>query len=249
MQQKKAGVEVVQIFDSWAGLLKEDDLEEYCFTPNKNLVNALNLFNDFKPGTFNMPSADTTLTIRPTKAIVQTFVQAVDYQVHAVNLVRELGVTDFMAQGVNFTPSPWPIFKNKYSNKTTATSGTKLIQFFYTIDRRSNQPDQQKFSKWSNTNNSITFIGGSNTELSLATAGSYAPIQGGAADLIKIVMPKIYNYLLKNKILTSISNLQTSTPYFEKKKINSVIRVSFHYYNKLEEVKKLKKCLIDLIKK
>ena len=39
MQQKKAGVEVVQIFDSWAGLIKEDDLEEYCFTPNKNLVN------------------------------------------------------------------------------------------------------------------------------------------------------------------------------------------------------------------
>ncbi len=59
----------------------------------------------------------------------------------------------------------------------------------------------------------------------------------------------IYNYLLKNKILTSISNLQTSTPYFKKKKINSVIRVSFHYYNKFEEVKKLKKCLIDLIKK
>ena len=59
----------------------------------------------------------------------------------------------------------------------------------------------------------------------------------------------IYNYLLKNKILTSISNSQTSTPYFKKKKINSVIRVSFHYYNKFEEVKKLKKCLIDLINK
>ena len=59
----------------------------------------------------------------------------------------------------------------------------------------------------------------------------------------------IYDYLLKNKILTSISNSQTSMPYFEKKKINSVIRVSFHYYNKFEEVKKLKKCLIDLIKK
>ena len=59
----------------------------------------------------------------------------------------------------------------------------------------------------------------------------------------------IYDYLLKNKILTAISDSQTSTPYFEKKKINSVIRVSFHYYNKFEEVKKLKKCLIDLIKK
>ena len=39
MQQKKAGIDVVQIFDSWAGLIQEDDLEEYCFVPNKNLVN------------------------------------------------------------------------------------------------------------------------------------------------------------------------------------------------------------------
>ena len=59
----------------------------------------------------------------------------------------------------------------------------------------------------------------------------------------------VYNFLLKNKILTSISNQQTSTEYFKKKNIKSVIRVSFHYYNKLEEVKKLIKCLIDLIQK
>ena len=59
----------------------------------------------------------------------------------------------------------------------------------------------------------------------------------------------VYNFLLKHKILTSISNQQTSTQYFKKKNIKSVIRVSFHYYNKLEEVKMLKKCLIDLIQK
>ena len=60
---------------------------------------------------------------------------------------------------------------------------------------------------------------------------------------------EIYEFLLKKKILTSVSNLQTSTHYFKNKNINSVIRVSFHYYNKIEEIKKLKKCLIDLIKK
>ena len=60
---------------------------------------------------------------------------------------------------------------------------------------------------------------------------------------------KIHKFLLKKKILTSVSNLQTSTYYFKKKSISSVIRVSFHYYNKFEEIKKLKKCLIDLIKK
>ena len=38
IHQKNAGAEVIQIFDSWAGLIKEENLDEYCFTPNKNLV-------------------------------------------------------------------------------------------------------------------------------------------------------------------------------------------------------------------
>ena len=60
---------------------------------------------------------------------------------------------------------------------------------------------------------------------------------------------EIHDFLLKKKILTSISNKQTSTEYFKKKNINEVIRVSFHYYNNLDEIKHLKKCLIDLILK
>ena len=34
---------------------------------------------------------------------------------------------------------------------------------------------------------------------------------------------KVHNFLLKNKILTSISNQQTSTEYFKKKKILKVL--------------------------
>ena len=37
--QKKAGADVVQIFDSWAGLIPDDNLEEYCYEPNRLLVN------------------------------------------------------------------------------------------------------------------------------------------------------------------------------------------------------------------
>ena len=39
IHQVEAGAEIVQIFDSWAGLIREENLEEYCFTPNKSLVN------------------------------------------------------------------------------------------------------------------------------------------------------------------------------------------------------------------
>ena len=36
--QIKAGADVIQIFDSWAGLIPTRDLEDYCYTPNLKLV-------------------------------------------------------------------------------------------------------------------------------------------------------------------------------------------------------------------
>ena len=38
INQHKAGAEIIQIFDSWAGLIEEKDLREYCYNPNKSLV-------------------------------------------------------------------------------------------------------------------------------------------------------------------------------------------------------------------
>ena len=37
--QIKAGADIVQIFDSWAGLIPQDKLEKYCFEPNLKIVN------------------------------------------------------------------------------------------------------------------------------------------------------------------------------------------------------------------
>ena len=39
MHQIDAGADIIQIFDSWAGMIKEEDLNEYCYRPNRNLVN------------------------------------------------------------------------------------------------------------------------------------------------------------------------------------------------------------------
>ena len=38
IKQREAGADVIQIFDSWAGLIDEKDLNEYCYIPNKSLV-------------------------------------------------------------------------------------------------------------------------------------------------------------------------------------------------------------------
>ena len=36
--QVEAGADIIQIFDSWAGLIEEKDLEDYCYNPNKSLI-------------------------------------------------------------------------------------------------------------------------------------------------------------------------------------------------------------------
>jgi len=39
--QIQAGADIIQLFDSWAGLIKEKDLEEFCINPNKNIINKI----------------------------------------------------------------------------------------------------------------------------------------------------------------------------------------------------------------
>jgi uroporphyrinogen decarboxylase len=43
--QIKSGANVIQVFDSWAGLLQEKDLENYIYIPTLNLVNYVKSLN------------------------------------------------------------------------------------------------------------------------------------------------------------------------------------------------------------
>ena len=44
-KQIESGASIIQIFDSWAGLLKEDDLNKYVFNPTHELVNYVKSLN------------------------------------------------------------------------------------------------------------------------------------------------------------------------------------------------------------
>ncbi len=38
INQIEAGADIIQIFDSWAGLINEDDLNDFCYKPNSSIV-------------------------------------------------------------------------------------------------------------------------------------------------------------------------------------------------------------------
>ena len=40
-EQILAGADIIQLFDSWAGLIEKKNLKEFCINPNKNIVNKI----------------------------------------------------------------------------------------------------------------------------------------------------------------------------------------------------------------
>jgi len=86
-QQINSGATVVQIFDSWAGLLKEKDLPKYVYKPTSNLVNYVK--------SLNVPVICFPREIKDYKKyceIVKPNVISIDYKVDPKLIVKQIKI-------------------------------------------------------------------------------------------------------------------------------------------------------------
>ena len=86
-QQIKNGANIIQIFDSWAGLLEEKDLPNYVYVPTLNLVNYIK--------SLNIPVICFPRGIKNYKNycdIVKPDAVNIDYDVDPVSICREIKI-------------------------------------------------------------------------------------------------------------------------------------------------------------
>ena len=86
-RQIKAGATIIQIFDSWAGLLEEKNLPEYVYKPTLNLVNYVK--------SLNVPVICFPRGIKNYKEycnIVKPDVVNIDYDVDPISICKEIDI-------------------------------------------------------------------------------------------------------------------------------------------------------------
>jgi len=86
--QIKSGATIIQIFDSWAGLLNEEDLENYVYKPTNNLVNFIK--------SKKIPSICFPKDIKNYKkyvALVKPNVVSIDYNVNPIEIANTIDIT------------------------------------------------------------------------------------------------------------------------------------------------------------
>ena len=87
LNQIKSGATIIQIFDSWAGLLEEEDLEKYIYAPTKEVVDFIR--------TLNVPSICFPRNIKNYKKfvnIVNPDVISIDYNVDPEKILEEIDI-------------------------------------------------------------------------------------------------------------------------------------------------------------
>ena len=91
-QQIKNGATIIQIFDSWAGLLEEKDLPNYIYIPTLNLVNYVK--------SLNVPVICFPREIKNYKDycdIVKPDAINIDYNVDPVSIIKKYNIFRFKA--------------------------------------------------------------------------------------------------------------------------------------------------------
>jgi uroporphyrinogen decarboxylase len=86
-QQIESGANIIQIFDSWAGLLDEKDLPNYIYTPTLNLVDYVK--------SLNVPVICFPREIKNYKEfcdIVKPDVISIDYNVNPKNIIKDIKI-------------------------------------------------------------------------------------------------------------------------------------------------------------
>jgi len=86
--QIKSGATIIQIFDSWAGLLNEEDLEDYVYKPTNNLVNFIR--------SKKIPSICFPKDIKDYRkyvTLVKPNVVSIDYNVNPVEIANTIDIT------------------------------------------------------------------------------------------------------------------------------------------------------------
>ena len=86
-KQIKNGATIIQIFDSWAGLLEEKDLSDYIYTPTTNLVNYVK--------SLNVPVICFPRGVKSYKnfcEIVNPDVISIDYDIDPVLILKEIQI-------------------------------------------------------------------------------------------------------------------------------------------------------------
>jgi uroporphyrinogen decarboxylase len=85
--QIKNGATIIQIFDSWAGLLEEKDLPNYVYIPTLNLVNYIK--------SLNVPVICFPREIKSYKNycdIVKPDVVNIDYNINPISIIKEIDI-------------------------------------------------------------------------------------------------------------------------------------------------------------
>ena len=109
-QQIKAGVDTIQLFDSWAGLLNKKDLNYFCFQPTKRIITKVRKKYSHIP-IICFPKGIKT-SVKEFCKIVKPNVLSIDSEINPNFILKEINPNIIIQGGM----SPSFLFKKKISN-------------------------------------------------------------------------------------------------------------------------------------